>query len=69
LVVPSFLAGKKPTRGVGMDVVEVVEACQDCGCEEGWELHTCPFSEEIRGDTETLCNCCADCERHCAWEI
>jgi hypothetical protein len=47
------------------------EKC-DGGCAglvEEETLHTCPFAVEIGDDAETLCNCCADCERNCAWEI
>lgn len=33
------------------------------------EDHTCPFSEEINGDSETLCNCCDDCTHECAMDI
>jgi hypothetical protein len=40
-----------------------------CGCGEDIEPHGCPFAEEIHGDTESLCNCCADCEYQCAMDI
>jgi len=32
-------------------------------------LHTCPFSSEINGDDDTLCDCCEDCEHECAMDI
>lgn len=32
-------------------------------------LHTCPFSSEIHGDDESLCDCCEDCEHECAMDI
>ena len=34
----------------------------------GEALHTCPFAEEIYGDTR-LCNCCENCAMQCAHEI
>lgn len=41
-----------------------------CRCGETSErLHTCPFAEEINGDSETLCNCCSECEHQCAMDI
>ena len=46
---------------------EELEKC-DCG-NDIEELHTCPFLEEIRGDSETLCNCCKICEKLCSQEI
>ena len=39
--------------------------CGDTSIEE----HTCPFSEEIHGDSETLCNCCDECTYQCAMDI
>lgn len=41
-----------------------------CRCgEEGEELHTCPFAEDVADDFETLCNCCDDCTYECAMDI
>lgn len=43
-----------------------------CGkCEQcpGEVPHPCPFSEEIHGNSETLCNCCSDCRYECAMDI
>jgi hypothetical protein len=39
--------------------------CQNDSAED----HTCPFSEEINGDCESLCNCCDDCTHECAMDI
>ena len=39
--------------------------CGECEIEE----HTCPFSEEIHNDCESLCQCCAYCTQQCAWDI
>lgn len=41
--------------------------CQ-CGV-PGEELHTCPYSEDINGNYETLCNCCSECSNQCAMDI
>lgn len=41
-----------------------------CGCgNDGESSHTCPFKEEINGDSETECNCCDDCKHQCAMDI
>lgn len=48
-----------------------VEMCQyvhRCG-NEAEEEHTCPYSEDIAGDFETLCNCCVECQNSCTAEI
>ncbi len=31
--------------------------------------HTCPYAEDIDGDSETLCYCCHSCESDCSDEI
>lgn len=43
--------------------------CQQCDESSGDVKHTCPFKEEIGGDSETLCNCCYDCRNECAMDI
>lgn len=41
-----------------------------CKCGgDGTEYHTCPFSEDVHGDSTTLCNCCSICTRNCAEDI
>jgi hypothetical protein len=44
-----------------------------CTCDEMGEFdkdwHTCPYSEEINNDYETLCSCCSYCQSQCAWDI
>ena len=43
---------------------------EPCKCGNKAEpLHTCPFRKEMYDDTETLCNCCADCLRDCVADI
>lgn len=46
-----------------------VVGCPRCGYNHSVELHTCPFAEEINGDSTTLCQCCKDCEYQCAQDI
>jgi hypothetical protein len=46
-----------------------MEKCQICNNNTGEELHTCPYSEDIHDDSESLCNCCGDCEYQCAMDI
>jgi len=40
-----------------------------CGRNPAEEPHTCPYSEEIGGNSETLCTCCEDCRHECAMDI
>jgi len=39
--------------------------CDKCQANEAAEPHTCPYAEDIHGDTKTLCNCCCDCSGKC----
>jgi hypothetical protein len=47
----------------------VTEKCQSCGKNPAQPPHTCPFAEEIHGDSESKCNCCDDCTYQCAMDI
>jgi hypothetical protein len=40
-----------------------------CTCGDYNESHTCPFAEDIHGDSESLCNCCDYCTHECAMDI
>ena len=40
-----------------------------CGKEGTDYLHTCPYAEDVDGDDESVCNCCAECENACADDI
>jgi len=41
-----------------------------CTCDtESHDEHTCPFSEDIHNDSETMCTCCEYCEDQCAQDI
>ena len=40
--------------------------CPRCQTNDAAESHTCPFAVEIHDDSESLCNCCIECERDCA---
>ena len=42
-------------------------SCQ-CG-KDGLAEHTCPFKEDVGGDTTTTCNCCKKCTKECKNEI
>lgn len=37
--------------------------------EKAKDLHTCPYKEEINGDTESLCDCSEEETNNCAWDI
>lgn len=43
--------------------------CESCNKNEGSELHTCPYNEDVCDDHESLCNCCEDCTQECANDI
>jgi hypothetical protein len=40
-----------------------------CTCEGSYEEHTCPYAEEINGDSESLCSCCDYCTQQCANDV
>lgn len=48
---------------------KISEPCPRCEKNHSVEDHSCPYSEEIHGDYDSLCNCCEDCERQCAIDI
>ena len=39
-----------------------------CTCGDHIEEHACPYREEIFGDSETVCQCCPVCVKHCCDE-
>ena len=42
----------------------------ECKCgEEGQELHTCPYAEDVDNNSELLCNCCEKCIEICLDDI
>ena len=45
------------------------EKCQSCKKNPAQPKHTCPYAEEIGGDSESMCNCCDDCTYQCAMDI
>lgn len=51
-----------------IEVRESKPKCK-CGADVTGLSHTCPYREDIRNDSETLCDCCASCARECAQEI
>ena len=43
---------------------------EECNCgAPAKEPHTCPYKEDINGDSETLCQCCDGCQSDCARDI
>jgi len=41
-----------------------------CKCgKEGNEEHSCPYNEDVYGDSESVCNCCSDCINICVDDI
>lgn len=55
-------------EGFAIDTADS-ETCQRCRKEPAAEPHSCPFAEDIHGDSESLCNCCDDCSHECAMDI
>jgi hypothetical protein len=45
------------------------DRCPTCRQEKAESSHTCPYAEEIGGDSTTLCNCCSFCTGQCAMDI
>ena len=43
--------------------------CERCGENDACEPHTCPYSEDIHNDKETLCTCCEKCAHECCMDI
>lgn len=41
---------------------------EKCGT-DAIEEHTCPFEEDVHGDSETKCRCCETCEHECGQDI
>ena len=42
---------------------------QSCKQKPAEAEHTCPYAEDIAGDSITLCNCCSECEYSCTMDI
>lgn len=42
--------------------------CDGCS-NPGLPDHPCPYREDVNGDHESQCNCCADCQNACAMDI
>jgi len=43
---------------------------EHCTCKtETIRPHTCPFQEDINGDSETKCECCEFCEEQCCQDV
>ena len=43
--------------------------CPKCQVNVETDEHTCPFREDVDNDSETLCNCCSQCEHECMMDI
>lgn len=62
----------KTNKALFLAYIKSLEAkCKnECKCgTEGEKLHTCPYSQDIAGDSKTLCNCCISCENNCCADI
>jgi hypothetical protein len=43
--------------------------CSRCEVNDAQSEHTCPYAEEINNDSDSLCDCCSDCEHECCMDI
>ena len=41
----------------------------NCGNNPKESPHTCPYAEDMYGDSETTCRCCDDCIKSCLGDI
>jgi hypothetical protein len=43
----------------------------ECTCNEmdPFDLHSCPFQEDVNNDPNYECSCCPECEYQCAMDI
>ena len=63
------LKNKDLTSNDAKPVLAEVAKCQSCNKNNGKELHTCPFKEDINNDYDSLCNCCSECRYECCMDI
>lgn len=79
---PASNSGDLQTFILGMNAMETILTFSEedeakgktlvisCNCgNEGEAEHCCPYKEDIHGDSETLCNCCSECQHQCAMDI
>ena len=45
------------------------DKCSRCEVNDAQSEHTCPYAEEINDDSDSLCDCCSDCEHECCMDI
>jgi hypothetical protein len=51
-------------------VSDIVDDGTECVCAKIYiEQHTCPYKEDIFGDSESMCSCCEYCRNNCALDI
>lgn len=48
---------------------EEKDKCYKCGAEVEEGLHPCPYAQDINGNYDDVCNCCADCQNQCTQDI
>ena len=55
---------------IGINELRSVDIlCPKCHKNAANEKHTCPYSEDINDDHESLCSCCDECRQDCLEEI
>ncbi len=37
----------------------------NCTCDEGHDLHPCPYEEDIDANSDNICDCCPSCTKNC----
>lgn len=61
--------GTRTTIGRRDTMLVSIDEEDGCKCGETTEPHTCPLSEELCDDDETLCTCCSRCTYECYMDI
>ncbi len=61
--------GNAVKNNVDLDDVSSSGKCSRCEVNDAQSEHTCPYAEEINDDSDSLCDCCSDCEHECYMDI
>lgn len=61
-----YLDLKKQEMRSNKTDISISGKCSTCNNNDAQEEHTCPYAEEINGDSDILCDCCSDCEHECS---
>lgn len=58
------------TKRTSLKQAKKKEKCKSFDCDnDAEELHSCPYAEDVHGDSESQCNCCESCRNKCSDNI